>query len=332
MKYLKYFEKETDYKDFVNGEEIKFPNVSLCKDVDVVYFNPKEIILTSANKLKGVIEVDDVNKNYGIHCSYMAMPVEGEETIDIDEFLEIGVKIEEIKSVKIDGVETEVFLYDNPYLGDTSMICCKINTVGEHNIEIEYEKEFNDRTSLFMGCDLKSIDCSELKINNLNSMFYFLQIWPSGGETENPSIKVEIKGLENIDTSNVHTMSMMSYISNITRIMGLENWNTSNVKYMTSAFSYLRLLTTLDLTNWDLSNVTDASGMFVGCESLIELKMGGPINKDMVVEEMFTAVETNGTFYYNSAYDYSKIIAVLPSTWTAVPCTMVDGILVPNNN
>jgi hypothetical protein len=180
-----------------------------------------------------------------------------------------------------------------------------------------------------MGCDLKSIDCSELKINNLNSMLYFLMVMPSEG---NSSIKTEIKGLENIDTSNVHTMYVMSYYNNITRITGIKNWNTSNVKYMANAFFGLRFLTTLDLTNWDLNNVSNAGAMFGGCESLIELKMGGPINKDMLVENMFVGVETNGTFYYNSAYNYSKILAELPSTWTAVPCTMVDGKLIPNDN
>jgi hypothetical protein len=37
-----------------------------------------------------------------------------------------------------------------------------------------------------------------------------------------------------------------------------------------------------------------------------------------------------GNFYYNSAYDYSKIIDVLPSKWTAIPCTLTNGVLVPN--
>ena len=37
------------------------------------------------------------------------------------------------------------------------------------------------------------------------------------------------------------------------------------------------------------------------------------------VYSMFSNITTTGTFYYNGNYDYSKIIAVLPSTWTAVP-------------
>jgi hypothetical protein len=36
------------------------------------------------------------------------------------------------------------------------------------------------------------------------------------------------------------------------------------------------------------------------------------------VSYMFENITTNGKFYYNSNYDYSKIIAQLPTTWTAI--------------
>ena len=39
---------------------------------------------------------------------------------------------------------------------------------------------------------------------------------------------------------------------------------------------------------------------------------------------MFSGVKTNGTLYYDSRYDYSKIINVLPSTWTAVPYDVLN--------
>jgi hypothetical protein len=34
---------------------------------------------------------------------------------------------------------------------------------------------------------------------------------------------------------------------------------------------------------------------------------------------MFKNCSSGGTFYYNPAYDYSKIIEVLPTSWTAKP-------------
>ena len=71
--------------------------------------------------------------------------------------------------------------------------------------------------------------------------------------------------------------------------------------------------------------------IFSSCELLVELKIGGNPSSLTNVNDMFVDITTNGAFYYNSEYDYSKIIAELPSTWTAVPCTLVDGVLVPNN-
>ena len=59
--------------------------------------------------------------------------------------------------------------------------------------------------------------------------------------------------------------------------------------------------------------------MFANCTSLIEIKMGGDVSKVTDVFYIFSGIAKNGTFYYNSQYDYSKIIAELPSTWTAIP-------------
>jgi hypothetical protein len=57
--------------------------------------------------------------------------------------------------------------------------------------------------------------------------------------------------------------------------------------------------------------------------------MGGDVSKVTNVNHMFSNVATTGTFYYNNAYDYSNIIAQLPSGWNDVPCTLVNGELIP---
>ena len=83
-------------------------------------------------------------------------------------------------------------------------------------------------------------------------------------------------------------------------------------------FSGCNGLTSLDLSNFGTSKVTNMSSMFVNCSSLTSLKMMGNINKLQSTGSMFSNITTTGTFYYNSAYNYSKITNVLPSTWTAV--------------
>jgi hypothetical protein len=65
--------------------------------------------------------------------------------------------------------------------------------------------------------------------------------------------------------------------------------------------------------------VTNMSRMFQKCSNLTEVKMSGDVSKVSTPYDMFDNVKSGGTFYYNPQYDYSKIIAVLPSTWTAVP-------------
>ena len=54
--------------------------------------------------------------------------------------------------------------------------------------------------------------------------------------------------------------------------------------------------------------------MFSGCYNLQTVMMDSELNPNLRVSSMFAAVTTNGTFYYNPAYDYSKIIAALPET------------------
>jgi hypothetical protein len=58
--------------------------------------------------------------------------------------------------------------------------------------------------------------------------------------------------------------------------------------------------------------------MFGSCNNLTSVTMKNNVSAVTHVTNMFNEITTTGTFYYNGDYDYSKIIAVLPSTWTAV--------------
>lgn len=160
------------------------------------------------------------------------------------------------------------------------------------------------------------------------------------------SLLTEIKGLQGLDLSSVTTISSMFYycskitsidvagwntgsISNmgslfeycsvLTEINGIENFDTKNLTDMSRLFANCSKLTSVDLSKWDLSKVTSMASSFAYCKALTEVKMGGDVSKLNSVVGMFNGITTTGKFYYNSAYDYSKIIEVLPSTWTAVP-------------
>ena len=138
--------------------------------------------------------------------------------------------------------------------------------------------------------------------------------------------------------SLIDVNSMFRGCSSLTTIPQL---NTSKVKYMSYMFESCRSLTTipqLDTSNvtsmynlfnsctnlitvpqLDISNVTDMGGMFTHCRNLNEVRFKGKPQTSIDLSYAFSNIAGNGTLYYDSRYDYSIIINVLPSTWTAVP-------------
>ena len=134
---------------------------------------------------------------------------------------------------------------------------------------------------------------------------------------------INTNNLEEIDFSNaiideVNTFSMFNKCSKLKKVIGLEDLSPKNLNSTNGMFNGCSSIETIDLSNWDFSKASDMSYMFYYCTSLKELKMLGPINSSANTSQMFSGINTNGTFYYNSEYDYSNIISVLPSKWTAV--------------
>ena len=84
----------------------------------------------------------------------------------------------------------------------------------------------------------------------------------------------EIKGIENINTSNVTNMCyMFNYCPKLTAI-DLTNFNTENVTDMNMMFSNCSSLTSLDLSSFNTENVTDMGGMFNWCQNLETIYVG----------------------------------------------------------
>ena len=210
-------------------------------------------------------------------------------------------------------VEETPIVYYNPYVEKPNSFSGVIDvtdtTIGYHL--------FNDETLDINNIKLMKVDGVEIE----PSEYYE---FPTQGTH---TYYIEVK-------ESVNTCAGMFQVCYCINNLDMSNWDTSKVTNMGWMFSNCESLTSLDLTNWDISNVDDMNNMFYNCYSLKELRMGGnPTNLNSVTY-MFGGSEimenSSGTFYYNSAYDYSLILGVLPSTWTAVPCTLVDGVLIPN--
>lgn len=74
------------------------------------------------------------------------------------------------------------------------------------------------------------------------------------------NFKGKIKGLENIDTSNVKSMSNMFFLTNYSDL-NISNWNTSNVNDMSGMFLECKNLN-FDVSKWNTGNVNNMSFMF----------------------------------------------------------------------
>jgi surface protein len=127
--------------------------------------------------------------------------------------------------------------------------------------------------------------------------------------------------ISHFDYSNVTNMNYMFYgCSNLSGTLTMGGNN--KVTDMSEMFYGCSKLTKIDLTNLQLDLVTNMDNMFYGCASLKEIRMGGnpaKITASSNVDYMFNNITTEGILYYNSEYDYSEIIAKLPSTWKAIP-------------
>lgn len=143
------------------------------------------------------------------------------------------------------------------------------------------------------------------KVINMNHMFYYC---------------TSLTTIPQLDTSKVIYMSFMFY--NCMKLITIPQMNTSNVSDMSNMFCYCEKLTTVP--QMDISNVSEMGSMFGSCYSLTEVKFKGKPLSTLRVGGMFSSIKTNGTLYYDSRYDYSKIINVLPSTWTAVPYDVLN--------
>ncbi|MCI8636953.1 MAG: BspA family leucine-rich repeat surface protein [Clostridia bacterium] len=106
-------------------------------------------------------------------------------------------------------------------------------------------------------CEIRILD----KINPSN-----IKGWFSGYKVKT------IKGLENLNTSNVTDMSFMFAFCNC-EDLDLSKLDTSNVVNMKWMFYRCLELTQLDLKGFDTSNVTDMERMFCYCEKLTSIDL-----------------------------------------------------------
>ena len=279
---------------------MELPNVSFAIDTAKVYYNPS------------------VSENYVIATLNITEDMVGQDVMVVPDLEGIDwsqTNFEQplydtiVKGVYVDGelVECGVHLFQS----SVPMLIYKFTSAKQYEVKVVYE----------------SLGISFM-------MYGLLGINTESESNLNTSYSLTSLDVSHLDTSKVQMFTnMFGWLTeqdNLDYIIGLKDLNVSNATDMSTMFMGCNKLKTLDLTSWDISNVTNMQMMFIYCNELTELRMGGNPCSLTNANGMFDVINTNGKFYYNSAYDYSLILAELPSTWEAVPCTLVDGVLIPN--
>ena len=274
MKYINTFKTHASYESELNvgGVDFKIPNVSYCKDVKDVHFNPYNLIKFYVGEITGTtpqtvkiytdsstsvdVTVSDGNKWY----SYVLPKDKGLYKIesglyDDSEGWSNGIVTKAVVKANIN------YNYDENNYRYNGIVPWEIT---EASFKGSNTSKVTNMCYMFGLCsNLTSLDLSNFNTSNVTDM----------GNMFNGCIGLTSLDLSNFNTSNVTNMGSM--FGNCSGLISLDvsNFNTSNVTDMNSMFSDCTSLSSLDLSGWDTSKVTDMNGMFYVCANLTSLDL-----------------------------------------------------------
>lgn len=143
--------------------------------------------------------------------------------------------------------------------------CDKLKTANLSNLNTSKVEDF---TSMFYACaNLETVDISNWDTSSATTMLWMFGSGDIGTIPNEMKLK-EIKGIENLDVSNVTTMERMFRNCKKLETLDLHKWDVSNVENMLQLFNGCRSLKTLNIDGWNMKNVTNIQYMFNSCEVL----------------------------------------------------------------
>ena len=253
-------------RNLMGGVDISLPNVSYCKDVKDVHYNPYNTVefyvgeITPPQTVKIYtdsstsvdVTVSEGNKWY----TYVLPKDKGLYTIESGYY-------DDENGDWYDGIVTKAIIKADINKNRGTII--PYSTI-KASFKDSDTSNVTDMGYFFKECSgLTSLDVSSFDTSNVTSMlqmFYFC--------TSLTSLDVS-----SFDTNNVTSMLQMFYFCENLTSLTLSNFNTSKVTDMDGMFSYCSGLTSLDLSGWDMRSVTISNKMFKGCTSLRTIRMVG---------------------------------------------------------
>ena len=242
--------------------------------------------------------------------------------IDTSQMVSGGAMFEGSKFTNISGLNSSNMVTTYSMFRDCNVLE-SVDIINTHNV--------TNMSYMFYDCNklkiISNLDTSN--VTDMNNMFCYCHNLTSIPQLDTSNVKnmyymfyycASLNNIPQLDTSSAISMTYM--FTGCSKLNNIPQLDTSNVTNMSYMFEYCRSLTSIP--QLDISKVTDMSYMFYDCTNLVEVKFKGEPKSSLAVSGMFSGITKNGILYYDSRYDYSKIIGVLPSTWTAVPYDVID--------
>ena len=204
---------------------------------------------------------------------------------------------------------------DQEYLG---LVEFNYNITKCYNIR----NNIDNLNSFFFKCiELKSIDLSNLDVDNIGGMF---------------STFFYCSSLTSLDVSNLNTSNVTSLYGTfagcyLLTSLDVSNWNTSNVTDMEGAFCECGV-TSLDLSNWNASNITSMSWAFSSCYNLTTLNLSNWNTNNIDITAAFDYSENLSNIYMNNCdKDFINniidvIIARSEDSYGTMYINILDGV------
>ena len=293
MKFLRKFNEHTSYEAELNvgGQNFEIPNVSYCKNVDDVHFNPYNLIEFYVGNITGT--TPQTVKIYTDTTNFDEVIVsEGNKwytyVLPKDKGL-CWINGDSVKKVTIKANISYKSNFNPPHNFGKTII--PSSTV-EASFKGSNTSGVTDMVKMFNFCSgLTSLDVSNFDTSNVTDMFYMfygcsgltsldLSKWDTSKVTRMNQMFSYCDGLTSLDlsgwdTSNVTAMDSMFYNCRSLTSLDLSKWNTANLTNMNNMFENCSGLTSLDLSKWDTSKVTTMTNMFNGCSNSLKIRMIG---------------------------------------------------------
>ena len=215
------------------------------------------------------------------------------DSVTVDTSREIaGYKFKENKNSDvtafISGPQTITLVYsksktdntsDNTWEGVPYTFSNGVLSLGEKGKNYKIENSGNkeksyalDTRDISISQNIKGVNVDEITEIDLNAPIAI--IGSANGLFKNLKNLATIKGLDNLDTSQVTNMEQM--FSNCPKLTALDlsSLNTNNVVSYSSMFSGDTALTSVDLSSFKVAANTEVKDMFNSCSSLTKLTLG----------------------------------------------------------